>query len=207
MSISKHSFEPKTVTFRQASVAFGGYVIYLILFFLLFTKTRGRICSVSLLPVIIISIYGGMRYAVSSAAFVCVTNTILIYFLRPSGFTEAMLSDGLVGIISILITSLLFGFLSDLLHKFRIALAEKTKLEEDREALIKDLHASLEKVKQLEGFLPICSNCKKIRDGWGNWRRFEGYIENHSEAEFTYGICPDCSKLLYPDFNKNKHKN
>lgn len=55
-------------------------------------------------------------------------------------------------------------------------------------------------IKTLKGFLPICSSCKKIRDDKGYWTQIEAYIREHSEAEFSHGLCPDCMKRLYPDF-------
>ena len=60
---------------------------------------------------------------------------------------------------------------------------------------------ALEDIKQLSGLLPICSNCKKIRDDKGYWNQIEGYIRAHSEAEFSHGICPECAKLIYPDLD------
>jgi len=64
----------------------------------------------------------------------------------------------------------------------------------------KDLEEALSKVKSLSGLLPICANCKKIRDDKGYWNQVEDYISNHSEANFSHGICPVCVKELYPDF-------
>jgi hypothetical protein len=61
------------------------------------------------------------------------------------------------------------------------------------------LEAALTKVKKLSGLLPICANCKKIRDDKGYWKQIEAYIQEHSEAEFTHGICKECAKELYPD--------
>lgn len=55
-------------------------------------------------------------------------------------------------------------------------------------------------VKVLEGMIPICSNCKKIRDKDGEWQSLEKYLGEHSQAEFTHGICPDCRKLLYGEY-------
>lgn len=54
-------------------------------------------------------------------------------------------------------------------------------------------------IKILRGLLQICSSCKKIRDDQGNWTQMELYIENHSEAEFSHGLCPECARKLYPD--------
>ncbi|MBN1217835.1 MAG: response regulator [Anaerolineae bacterium] len=61
------------------------------------------------------------------------------------------------------------------------------------------LDQALAQVKTLSGLLPICSNCKKIRDDKGYWQQVEIYIERHSEAEFSHGLCPDCMRELYPD--------
>jgi hypothetical protein len=54
-------------------------------------------------------------------------------------------------------------------------------------------------VKSLSGLLPICASCKKIRDDKGYWSQVESYVQKHSDATFTHGICPDCIKKLYPD--------
>lgn len=70
--------------------------------------------------------------------------------------------------------------------------------ETEQERTIIELEKSLEEVKALSGLLPICSNCKKIRDDRGYWSQIETYISSHSEAQFTHSICPDCEKLLYP---------
>ncbi len=63
-----------------------------------------------------------------------------------------------------------------------------------------ELQDALAKVKLLSGLLPICANCKNIRDNEGYWHDVAGYIHDHSEADFSHGICPDCMKKLYPDF-------
>ncbi|MFC1651013.1 response regulator, partial [Candidatus Latescibacterota bacterium] len=57
-----------------------------------------------------------------------------------------------------------------------------------------------DEIKVLHGFLPICSNCKKIRDGEGSWEEVADYIRENSEAEFTHCICPACLDLLYPEY-------
>jgi PAS domain S-box-containing protein len=72
----------------------------------------------------------------------------------------------------------------------------------EREHLISQLQEALEKVKLLSGIIPICSSCKQIRDDKGYWHQVEAYIKNHSEAEFSHSICPDCAERLYPEFYK-----
>jgi len=55
----------------------------------------------------------------------------------------------------------------------------------------------------LEGILPICAHCKKIRNDKGYWERIEAYICDHSEADFSHGVCPDCMKKFYTDVNSD----
>jgi hypothetical protein len=63
-----------------------------------------------------------------------------------------------------------------------------------------ELRDALAQVKTLTGLLPMCANCKKIRDDNGYWSSVEKYISTHSEAEFTHGICPECLEKLYPSY-------
>ena len=89
------------------------------------------------------------------------------------------------------------GDLSQAFHK----MAQRLKqVEEERGELIHTLRDALAKIKRLHGMLPICASCKKIRDDKGYWNQLEVYIEEHSEAEFTHGYCPDCVKKLYGAF-------
>ena len=78
-------------------------------------------------------------------------------------------------------------------------LAERKRVEKEHEQIIADLQKAISEVKQLSGLLPICSSCKKIRNDQGYWEQIEAYILAHSEAEFTHGICPECTKKLYPE--------
>lgn len=80
----------------------------------------------------------------------------------------------------------------------------RKRAEEEREQLILQLKKALADVKMLSGLLPICSSCKKIRDDHGYWNQVEVYISEHSEAEFTHGLCPDCLKKMYLELDKLK---
>ena len=62
-----------------------------------------------------------------------------------------------------------------------------------------EIESAFSEIKVLRGYLPICSSCKKIRDDKGYWNQIEVYIRDHSEAEFSHGICPECKEKLYPD--------
>jgi hypothetical protein len=81
-------------------------------------------------------------------------------------------------------------------------ITEHKHAEAEREKLIVDLREALSKVKALSGLLPICASCKKIRDDNGYWTQIECYISSHSEADFSHGLCPECTKHLYPEFHK-----
>ena len=83
----------------------------------------------------------------------------------------------------------------------RNRIREREEAELERNRYIKELREALKKVKQLGGMLPICSHCKKIRDDKGYWNQIESYIQDHSEAEFSHGICQECAKKYYPDMN------
>lgn len=65
-----------------------------------------------------------------------------------------------------------------------------------------ELERALREVKVLRGFIPICATCKRVRTDTGDWQRLEKYIQDHSEAEFSHGICQVCVKEVYPDFFK-----
>ncbi len=80
-----------------------------------------------------------------------------------------------------------------------IGIMKRKQSEEERKKLLSELTTTVETVKILEGLLPICAGCKKIRDNEGSWNQLENYISKHSEAEFSHGICPECAKRLYPD--------
>lgn len=67
-------------------------------------------------------------------------------------------------------------------------------------AKIEELGRALDQIKTLRGIVPICAHCKKIRNDVGYWQQVEMYVREHTEAEFSHGICPECAKKYYPDF-------
>ncbi|MEW6488039.1 MAG: hypothetical protein AB1578_08995, partial [Thermodesulfobacteriota bacterium] len=74
-------------------------------------------------------------------------------------------------------------------------LVEKNR---ELEGKIEELQGALARIRTLSGLLPICASCKRIRDDKGYWNQLEAYLQAHSEAEFTHGICPECQEALYP---------
>lgn len=75
-------------------------------------------------------------------------------------------------------------------------------LKSERELLQKneELEKAFSEIKQLRGIIPICASCKKIRDDRGFWHQVEAYVRDHTDADFSHGICPECAEKLYPDF-------
>ncbi|MBP7865497.1 MAG: PAS domain-containing protein [Acidobacteria bacterium] len=79
-------------------------------------------------------------------------------------------------------------------------ITEAVRLRQERELLISQLQDALARIKTLRGLIPICAGCKKIRDDRGYWHQVEQYVSEHSEAEFSHGMCPECIKKFYPEF-------
>ena len=77
-------------------------------------------------------------------------------------------------------------------------ISEKKQWELQREQVIDELRHALGQVRTLHGLIPICAWCKKIRNDEGYWQQLEAYISEHTEADFSHGMCPDCFKLFTP---------
>ena len=87
-------------------------------------------------------------------------------------------------------------------------ITKRKQLEEERENLIIELQDALLQVKTLSGMLPICARCKKIRDDKGYWQSVEHYVQEHSDAVFSHGICPKCLSEMYPEYSgSDSHTN
>ena len=80
-------------------------------------------------------------------------------------------------------------------------LATIRRQETEKDAIIIQLQNALEEVKTLRGIVPICAVCKNIRNDEGFWQKVETFIQDHSDAEFSHGICPDCIRKYYPEYS------
>ena len=102
--------------------------------------------------------------------------------------------------ISILFTVSILAWSLELIGRVRVREREQRRLLETQvEERTRELRQALHEVKTLSGLLPICSSCKKIRDDTGYWQSVEHYIALHTGADFTHGICPECTDTLYPE--------
>lgn len=71
----------------------------------------------------------------------------------------------------------------------------------EKELLIHELTDALANIKTLKSLLPICANCKKVRDDKGYWGLVDAYLMEHTDLQITHSICPDCAKRLYPELD------
>jgi hypothetical protein len=84
-------------------------------------------------------------------------------------------------------------------RKEYIRYLKEQHLSRELRDMVDQLRKAYQEVRTLQGLIPICSHCKKIRDDNGYWNQIECYIQDHSEAKFSHGICPECAKKLYPN--------
>jgi len=142
------------------------------------------------------------RLLLITAISILAAEFLIMFFL--SNFTNLTLSNAAI-IDSFLLTIFIFPVLFFFAFQPLTAnIKERLEIEKEREKLLSELQTTLKMVKILDGILPICSNCKKIRDKAGSWIQMESYIDHHSEAEFSHSVCPDCMKELYPEFKNKK---
>jgi len=139
--------------------------------------------------VIWISLWSPRKSFILFMAVACSLLTIGVFFYQPpvSEMWKVVFNRGLA-LFAIWMTALL-GW-------------QRKISDENREKAVGDREKALEETRVLRGFLPICASCKKIRDVDGYWTQMEEYIRDHSEADFSHGICPECVKKLYPQLHK-----
>ncbi|MBN2299262.1 MAG: PAS domain S-box protein [Deltaproteobacteria bacterium] len=83
-------------------------------------------------------------------------------------------------------------------------ITQRKRIEEEREKLNIELKDAFDRIRTLSGLIPICAGCKKIRDDKGYWNQLEQYLEEHSDAVFSHGLCPECFQRYFPDAAKPK---
>lgn len=119
---------------------------------------------------------------------------IMVTAMAESGFLEAAFAAGAVDYVTKPLNRV------ELLTRIRSALRLKREMDR-RKTREQELEQALRENKVLQGLLPICATCKKIRDDHGTWKRLEDYISEHSEATFTHGICAECARKIHPDWD------
>lgn len=181
----------------------------------------------SMAVILVLSILCQLISAVLALRLIRVTKRKVAWFLVAAGITLMTLrriqslvlltsggsikqSDLVFEIIGLAISLLLLAGISlirplfaSFVHseeKLRSLNAKLSALSEEQRMLIARLQEALDNIKTLKGMLPICAACKKVRDDKGYWSQIEAYVSEHSEAEFTHSICPECARKLYPGY-------
>lgn len=128
---------------------------------------------------------------------------IAVRYEHGIGVKDIVFWTAVVGGIAALLVSAFYVWNRRLAREIEI----RRKTEAEKEKLIGELTRALNEIKTLRGILPICSECKNIRDDKGYWTQIEDYISTHSEADFSHGLCPQCIDKLYANeawFQENK---
>ena len=79
-------------------------------------------------------------------------------------------------------------------------ITERKRAEQERERLVAELQEAVAKIRTLSGLLPVCASCRRVRNDRGYWDNLEAYIERNSDARISHGICPECMRMLYPNY-------
>jgi len=137
-----------------------------------------------LLPVIIAGIQYGLPGGLISGALSLPLSILLFKILKSWPFV--LIPQSLIPLAAMITIGSTVGYIS--------TLNKKLKSTNDQ------LRKAFQDIKTLSGLIPICSNCNKVRDDEGYWRKVEEYISTRTDARFTHGLCPECQKKLYPDF-------
>ena len=159
------------------------------------------------LIVLIAAFTTSLKQLIGLSTILCLAYGGILYFeLKQSGSVD---ESHLLRIPVLLIMAVFYGVFAEMVRKERRQkaglidyIAALKQAEEEREKLIRQLQEALANIKTLSGLLPICFSCKQIRDDKGYWNQIDTYIRDHTEAEFTHGICPPCARKLYPDYVK-----
>jgi len=126
-----------------------------------------------------------------SAAFIWVIVSLLfraVFTLSSAGQMDDFMQNSTIQGISMMTGSIGLIFIA-----LGLVIINAQRLE-------KDLIQAGKEIKTLQGFLPICAHCKKIRDDKGYWNQIESYLNAHSEVTFSHGICDECLKKYYPEY-------
>jgi len=168
--------------------ALGAFAIYLALFLFLRDLVPLWQSSLVLIPIAAFAVLFGIKGGAAMGVLAFPLSRLLFFLFQRVPMTDP------VDIIMGSAVSLFFGFLLGYLRDTTVRYKRTSE----------ELARAISEVKRLSGLLPMCAHCNKIRDDSGYWRRVEDYLSEHSEAEFTHGLCPDCMKELYPELVDEK---
>jgi K+-sensing histidine kinase KdpD len=140
---------------------------------------------------------GGFRMGILSTAVATVAGLWL--FVWPFNETGLHALSDAMQIVLFVVAGFGISVLAEQLHRAR---ERAEQIARERELLIAQLQGAIANVRTLSGLIPICAGCKKIRDDTGYWHQLEVYIRDHSEADFSHSLCPDCAKNYWDQLEK-----
>lgn len=149
----------------------------------------------------------GNRKTLIAAAIYYIGLVIVLHFMASQEIPHGNEFNLISGTLNMIIALVIIGCISYMNATITKTALQQTQNELDKNIELNDLlrdkvEKRTEEVQVLKGLLPICASCKKIRDDNGYWNQIECYIQAHSQAEFSHGICPECAKKLYPEIFK-----
>jgi hypothetical protein len=194
--LTKPGKEPSRQILWKFLITLGAFVIYLILFVLVLKQGGKGYGYFVLIPLITVSFIYGLKGGMILGLLSHPLNQLLFYFITHSISWENFKGMKLTAWGAAFVVGVSIGYMRDLNRRYKQTLEklEKTNTE---------LNKALKDVQVLSGLIPICVNCKKIRDDEGFWQQVEDFIRERSGAEFSHGLCPDCAKQLYPEVFKS----
>ncbi|GEM_PF-5747758 len=156
----------------------------------------------ALVPVLAFFLWEKKMGTIISAVFLPIATVLFlrVHASGPDSLPLPALSNIVVFIIMIsFLTYFYEATRADTEDALKKDIAVRKEAEKEKEKLIIKLQKALAEVETLSGLLPICASCKKIRDDKGYWNQIESFLQEHSKAKFSHGICPDCAASLYGD--------
>jgi len=141
------------------------------------------------LAVMVTSWMSGWRVGLITTALATIVGMLLFVLPFTESAAHSLQNEALVALFAV--EGCGISYLAGQLH------AQRSKAQQEARDAIRarnELEAALAHVRTLRGLIPICAWCKKIRNDHGYWEQLELYITNHSEADFTHGMCPDCAR-------------
>jgi hypothetical protein len=131
--------------------------------------------------------------------FVLKQAVMIDYTVRPSGSIERFVDLGCAIVAMTIAIWANETIKKRMVDQLAVEVAERSRSQEELRLRNQDLERALADIKQLSGMLPICASCKKIRNDKGYWEGIEAFLRDHSDVQFSHGICPECAERLYPD--------
>jgi hypothetical protein len=147
-------------------------------------------------------LFRGMGWMCLAFGVIFILRIPVLFYNRSFGmFTHEALQSFYLLAMVVIEAAWAMGFL--MMNSRRME-SELRQSQNNLAGTVAKLEKSLAEIKTLSGLLPICANCKKVRNDQGYWQQIEEYVSEHSSADFSHGICPECARKLYPDLSLEK---